>query len=154
MTRARLAAIDLPDFGMPDEAPELAASLYQARLERLRARAREAGFDRLVVWADREHSANLSYLTGFDPRFEEAVLIVGAEGEPAILVGNENWGTAGAAPLTMRRHRFQDLSLPSQPRDRSQPLGEILLRHLVMLEAKLANAVLDTGLTHAQKPRR
>ena len=107
MTRARLAAIDLPDFGMPDEAPELAASLYQARLERLRARAREAGFDRLVVWADREHSANLSYLTGFDPRFEEAVLIVGAEGEPAILVGNENWGTAGAAPLTMRRHRFQ-----------------------------------------------
>jgi len=26
----------------------------------------------------------------------------------------------------MRRHRFQDLSLPSQPRDRSRPLGEML----------------------------
>ena len=126
VTRARLAAIDLPDFGMPDEAPELPASLYATRLERLRARAREAGFDRLVVYADREHSANLSYLTGFDPRFEEAVLIVGADDEPAILVGNENWGTAGAAPLAMRRHRFQDLSLPSQPRDRSRPLGELL----------------------------
>ena len=39
MTTARLAAIDLPDFGMPDEAPELPASLYADRLERLRDRA-------------------------------------------------------------------------------------------------------------------
>jgi Xaa-Pro aminopeptidase len=79
-----------------------------------------------VVYADREHSANLSYLSGFDPRFEEAVLVLGDEPDPAILVGNECWGLAGAAPLPMRRHRFQDLSLPSQPRDRSQPLREIL----------------------------
>ena len=35
------------------------------------------GYDHVVVWADREHSANLAYLSGFDPRFEEAVLIVG-----------------------------------------------------------------------------
>ena len=68
----------------------------------------------------------MSYLTGFDPRFEEAILVVGETGEPAILVGNENWGTAGAAPLPMRRHRFQDLSLPGQPRDRSRPLAELL----------------------------
>jgi hypothetical protein len=33
---------------------------------------------------------------------------------------------AGVAPLSMRRHRFQDLSLPGQPRDRSRPLAEIL----------------------------
>jgi hypothetical protein len=33
---------------------------------------------------------------------------------------------AGAAPLNMRRLLFQDLSLPGQPRDRSQPLPEIL----------------------------
>jgi Xaa-Pro aminopeptidase len=126
MTTARLATIDLPEFGMPDHAPELPAPLYTARLERLRARAREAGFDRLVVYADREHSANISYLSGFDPRFEEAILVVPDNGEPAVLVGNECWGIAGAAPLPMRRHRFQDLSLPSQPRDRSRPLGEIL----------------------------
>ena len=81
------------------------------------------GLDRVLVYADREHSANISYLTGFDPRFEEALLVVGRDGEPAILVGNENWGTAGAAPLPMRRHLFQDFSLPSQPRDRSRPLA-------------------------------
>jgi hypothetical protein len=52
--------------------------------------------------------------------------VVAPTGEPAILVGNECYGTAGAAPLPMRRHRFQDLSLPSQPRDRSRPLADIL----------------------------
>ena len=51
-----------------------------------------------MVYADREHSANLAYLTGFDPRFEEAILVVGATGEPAILVGNECYAMAGAAP--------------------------------------------------------
>jgi hypothetical protein len=33
---------------------------------------------------------------------------------------------AGAAPVAMRRHLLQDLSLPSQPRDRSKSLREIL----------------------------
>lgn len=126
MARARLATIDLPEFGMPDEAPELPPALYLERLERLRERVAERGYDRLVVYADREHSANLAWLSGFDPRFEEAILVVGDDPQPAILVGNECWGMAGAAPLPMRRHRFQDLSLPSQPRDRSRSLADIL----------------------------
>jgi hypothetical protein len=126
-TRARLADLALPDFGRPSATPEIAPSLYRARLERLRERMAERGYEVLVVWADREHSANMAYLTGFDPRFEEAILVVGARGgEPAILVGNECWGTAGAAPMPMRRHLFQDLSLPGQPRDRSRTLTEIL----------------------------
>ena len=126
MTKARLADIALPDFGMSDAMPVIPADIYRDRLERLRARADEHGYDQLVVYADREHSANLAYLTGFDPRFEEAMLIVGTSGEPAILVGNECYGMAGAAPLAMRRHLFQDFSLPGQPRDRSRSLAEIL----------------------------
>ena len=126
MTGARLAEISLPDFGMPEEMPEIPASIYRARMERLRTRAAQRYYDRLIVYADREHSANLSYLTGFDPRFEEAMLVVGPADEPAILVGNECYGMAGAAPLPMRRHLFQDFSLPSQPRDESQPLADIL----------------------------
>jgi Creatinase/Prolidase N-terminal domain len=126
MARARLASIDLPDFGMPDARPEVPASAYPARVDRLRERAAARGYDRLVVYADREHSAGMAYLTGFDPRFEEALLIVGGDDQPAILVGNECYGMAGAAPLPMRRVLFQDLSLPSQPRDRSRPLAELL----------------------------
>ena len=124
--KARLAQVPLPDFGPPGPAPEIPPELYAERIERLRARAKSRGYDRVVVYADREHSANLAFLTGFDPRFEEALLVLGPDGEPAILVGNECWGTAGAAPLPMRRHLFQDLSLPSQPRDRSRRLDEIL----------------------------
>ncbi len=127
MTKVRLSEIELPDFGRPeDERPEIPAATYADRVEALRERAAVRGYDRLVVYADREHSANLSFLTGFDPRFEEAILILGPSGEPAILVGNECYGMAGAAPLPMRRLRFQDLSLPGQPRDRSLPLGEVL----------------------------
>jgi Xaa-Pro aminopeptidase len=137
MTGPRLAEIALPDFGVSDESPEIPAPLYADRLERLRARAEDAGYDVLVVYADREHSANLAYLTGFDPRFEEAMLVVGPADEPAILVGNECFGTAGAAPLPMRRHLFQDFSLPSQPRDRSRPLSEVLAEEGVRTDSAI-----------------
>ena len=126
MTGARLAELSLPDFGMPDAMPVIPESIYRSRMGRLQDRAAKRYYDRIVVYADREHSANLSYLTGFDPRFEEALLIVGNDDEPAILVGNECWGMADAAPLSMRRHLYQDFSLPSQPRDRSLPLAQIL----------------------------
>ena len=125
--RPRLKEIDLPEFGVPDAMPEIPSETYAARLARLRGRADDRGYDRLVIYADREHSANLSFLTGFDPRFEEALLVVGPDDEPAVLAGNECLSMAGAAPLPMRRHLFQDFSLPGQPRDRSRPLGEILV---------------------------
>jgi hypothetical protein len=97
----RVAHIEMPDFGMPDREPGIPAVTYAGRLHLLRARAIARGYDRLVVYADREHSANLAWLTGFDPRFEEAILVVGPDGDPAILVGNECFGMAGAAPLPM-----------------------------------------------------
>jgi len=123
---ARLAQIEVPDFGMPDVEPLLPPSLYVERLHRLRTAMDRRGYDRLVVWADREHSANLAYLTGFDPRFEEAMLVVALDGDPAVLVGNECAGMAAAAPLPMRCVTFQDMSLPAQPRDASAPLRSIL----------------------------
>ncbi len=126
MPKARLATLDLPEFGVSGTRPALRPVIYAARVARLRRRMAERGYDRLVVYADREHSANLAWMSGFDPRFEEAILVLGGEDDPAILVGNECYGMAGAAPLPMRRHRFQDLSLPGQPRDRSRPLEEIL----------------------------
>jgi hypothetical protein len=126
MARAELTQVDLPDFGMPEAMPQLPPRRHAERVDRLRERAAERGYDAVVVYADREHSASMSYLTGFDPRFEEALLVVGPGDQPAILAGNECWKLAGAAPLPMRTHLYQDLSLPSQPRDRSRPRGEIL----------------------------
>lgn len=126
MRNAGLRRIDLPEFGMPDAAPEIPGAMYADRLERFRKRLATCDYDAAVVYADREHSANLAYLAGFDPRFEEAILIVGAQARPLLLTGNECVGMAHAAPLPMRVELHQDLSLPSQPRDRSRPLNEIL----------------------------
>src|SRR4029079_9836382 len=113
---ARLATIGLPDIGMPETMPELPASLYPPRLAALRERARARGYDRLVVYADGDTSVTRSWLSGFDPPFEEAVLIVGPDGDPLVLTGNECYGMAGAAPLPMRRERFQELNPPRHAR--------------------------------------
>ncbi len=121
-----LGEVELPDFGVPEVMPTIPSALYQQRLARLRDRMGAAGFDALVVYADREHSANMSYLTGFDPRFEEAVLVIGDNPIPLLLAGNECVGMAEAAPLPMRVELHQDFSLPGQPNDRSRPLRDVL----------------------------
>jgi hypothetical protein len=126
MPTARLASLDLPVWSRSETAPELPAALYPARLERLRERAEVRAYDQVVIYADREHSANLAYLTGFDPRFEEAILVVGQTGTPTLLAGNECIGLARVAPLPVDAVLFQELSLPSQPRERSRPLATIL----------------------------
>jgi hypothetical protein len=123
---ARLLPLDLPDFGMPTSMPMIPADVYANRMDRFRARFARMGYERVVIYADREHSANLSYLTGFDPRFEEALLIVDSDTDAVVLVGNECLGMAEAAPLSMRVRLFQDFSLPGQPRDRSPLLEHIL----------------------------
>lgn len=110
-----LSDVDLPDFGMPEAIPQVPDSTYEQRLSELRRRADEAGYDFVVIYADREHSANLAYLTGFDPRFEEALLVVGANDRPTVLVGNECVGMAEAAPLDMDVRLQPVFSLPGQP---------------------------------------
>ncbi|MDJ0954458.1 MAG: aminopeptidase P family N-terminal domain-containing protein [Acidimicrobiia bacterium] len=126
MRSPRLATVELPEFGLPEAMPVLPDRLYRERMARLSDAMARAGYERLLVYADREHSANLAYLTGFDPRFEEALLIVGAAEQPLLLTGNECVGMAAAAPLPMRVELFQDFSLPAQPRDRSRLLPEVL----------------------------
>ena len=83
------------------------------------------GLDALVIYADREHSATMAYLTGFEPRFEEAMLILTPDRKPAMLLGNECWGYADISPVPLHKVWFQHFSLLGQPRDRSDPLGEI-----------------------------
>jgi hypothetical protein len=93
--KARLAEIELPDSGIPDAQPEIPRATYEARIHRLQTRWEERGLDRIVVHADREHSANLAYLSGLDPRFEEAIFLLRPTDQPAIVVGNECDGIAG-----------------------------------------------------------
>ncbi len=122
-----LAKISLPDFGgLDSEYPVISTSEYLDRIAALRARMAEGGLDCLLVYGDREHFANLAYLTGFDPRFEEALLLLNRKGEKLLLVGNECMGYLPDAALDIAVEKFQDFSLPGQPRDASRPLRKIL----------------------------
>ena len=122
----RLVDVDLPEFGEPTVEPRIPGATYHERVAAAERRARQAGLDALVVYGDREHAANLAYLTGYDPRFEEAILVVVPGRVPHLLVGNEGWGYAGIAPGRFERVLWQALSLMGQPRDRMRPLPDLL----------------------------
>ena len=125
--RIEVRKVVLPDLGIPQETrPELEKSIYASRLVRLRDRMREQGLDALAVYGDREHFANLHYLTNYDPRFEEAILVVLTDGVPSLLVGNEGMGYSKIARLGVERVLHQTFSLPGQPRDHVQPLAGVL----------------------------
>lgn len=83
----------------------------------------------LIVYGDREHFANLAYLTCFDPRFEEAILIIAHQRSPLLVVGNECEGYLTVSPLyragELRGERYQPFSLLNQPRDSSRLISEI-----------------------------
>lgn len=126
-----LAPLALPEFGLPTVEPTLPAAVYRARLERLVKRARAEGDTVFVVYGDREHFANIAYLTGYDPRFEEALLIVNLDGaaqKPLLLVGNEGIGYVNVSPVKddFEIVLYQNFSLLAQPRGQSQPLDDIL----------------------------
>src|SRR5258708_13174206 len=125
-SRVELAEIVLPEFGLPREERAIPAGTYEARIAAARQRASDAGYDMLIVYAAREHFANLAYLTGFDPRFEEALLILAPDRMPTLLVGNEDMTYTAISPIELRPVLFQTFSLLSQPRSSSAPLTTIL----------------------------
>lgn len=121
-----LRAVSLPDFGMPAVEPTPTPEVYAQRQANLKTAMRQKGLDALVVYADREHNANLTWLCGYDPRFEEAAVIFGLNDAPALLVGNEGWGYAELCPSPVRRILYQSFSLMGQDRSKSLPLQDIL----------------------------
>lgn len=127
----RLIEIEWPTFGRcaPPARPGVAE--FQSRIDAVLAAMDRLGLTHLVVYGDREHFANLAWLTGFDPRFEEAVLVVGGQSDPLLVVGNECEGYLAVSPLfaagKLRSERFQPFSLLNQPRNSSRLLIDIFM---------------------------
>jgi hypothetical protein len=124
--RVTYEKVDVPDFGGPEEIPSIPPSVYRDRLLRLQERMKAAELDVLVVYADREHSANLAYLTGFDPRFEEALFVFTADGQRTLIVGNECRGILGRLPIQAEIMLCQEFSLMGQDRSISWDLRLLL----------------------------
>lgn len=119
-----LKPVSIPDFGIPLERPAIPAATYASRADRAFA---AAGCDWLVVYADREHFANISFLTGFEPRFEEALLLLGPGGRRIVITGNENQGYTPISPLEgLETLLCQSLSLMGQDRSSKPNLPAVL----------------------------
>lgn len=141
MVSVQLATIDLPEFGLPTIEPAIPAETYNQRIRELQEmewwdKNINPSSAALVIYGDREHAANLSFLTGYDPRFEEALLILAksrvhasdakwVHHPPRLVIGNEGWGYADISPLKLDKVLYQNFSLLGQPRDNSPDLNTI-----------------------------
>ncbi|MBU4400332.1 MAG: hypothetical protein KKE86_13485 [Planctomycetes bacterium] len=122
----RIDNVSLPEFGRAAQSPSLPDHVLRRRIDETIARMNASALDVLVVYADREHCANLAYLTGLDPRFEEALLLLDRGGNRLLLVGNECMGYLPEADLGLQVELFQEFSLLGQTREKSRPLRSIL----------------------------
>lgn len=126
MPQVELAELSLPEFGLPATEPAVPAETHAHRLVALEQLYAGLGYDRFLVYGDREHFANLAYLTNYDPRFEESLLILAPGETPRLLVGNEGLSYATASvPVKMDFELYQPFSLISQPRGDSRPLKTV-----------------------------
>jgi hypothetical protein len=128
--QAGLKNIQWPEFGIGEVPDKASAEEYIARISAVRQAMEARRLTHLVVYGDREHFANLAWLCGYDPRFEEAIFIIDVSKKPLLVVGNEGEGYLPVSPLyrhgSIRAERFQPFSLLDQPRDHSRQLMEIL----------------------------
>jgi len=128
-----LIALDWPVYDAPDFVSGPNADELQGNLDRARHAMIASELTHLLVYADREHFGNLHWLTGFDPRFEEALLIVHADPDiaPLMLVGNECESYLRISELyrngAIRHERYQWFSLLDQPREASRDLHDIFM---------------------------
>lgn len=118
--------ITRPSLDVPAGIPDIPGSVYRSRIDALRQRMTVEGYDAIVVYGDREHYGNLAYISGYDPRFEEALFVLTANGDPNIVVGNEGEGYVGISPLDLRVHLLQSLSLVDQDRSQARLVEDVL----------------------------
>jgi Xaa-Pro aminopeptidase len=121
-----LKQIPMPSFQFPGSgAPVIPTEEYDRRLKSL---VQAAGTDWVVVYADREHNANLTYLVNFDPRFEEALLVLGSNGRRVLITGNEGMGYTPILRVALDLELCQTCSLNSQPRSTAARLKDTLVK--------------------------
>jgi len=108
-----------------DEIPIISKQEYLCRIQA--ALKQSFGkYSYLIIYADREHFSNMEYFTGYDPRFEEALLILSEGQAPTIIVGDEGQSYAEKIPYDINIVVYPTFSLPNQPRNRNIKLSNIL----------------------------
>lgn len=101
---------------------ETIAERKQKVLDAMKAR----GLDQLIVYGDVEHGGNFEYLVGYFTRFEEALLVLNANGKATLVLGNENLNKAAKARIKAAAVHVSLFSLPNQPHRQDKSLKTLL----------------------------
>ncbi len=120
--KIELRHIAMPGIEIPVDRPEIAPAEFEARCDALYD---AVDLDWIAVYGDREHPGNLLWLSGYDPRFEEAVLLLGPARKRVLLVGIEGlFYKEDGLPVDLRL--YHPFSIIGQPHRESPPLRELL----------------------------
>ncbi|PAE17346.1 Xaa-Pro aminopeptidase [Virgibacillus sp. 7505] len=124
----RIRYIEVP--APAETAAELPVDLndetMQLHKEKIVAQMKDAGLDVLLVYGDREHGTNFGYLTGFEPRFEEAVLVLHRNGQAYLLLGNESLRMNQYSRIEADAILVSYFSLPNQPMQTDKTFAELI----------------------------
>lgn len=93
--------------------------------------------DTVIIYADREHGHNFEYLTGFAPRFEEAILILHSNGEAYLLLGNEMLSMCKYCRIPAKPIHVPYFSLPNQPMENEQKMEDVLQSAGITMEKQV-----------------
>lgn len=126
MNKICLQSVAWPEIGRPMLRPEMPDACFAQRLAALRMEMDRQSLDCVAIYADREHYASFKWFLGFEPRFEEGLLVIyrDANVQSVVLLGNECYGMQRYARISVRALLCPYLSLPGQPMD-----GFVSLEH-------------------------
>jgi Xaa-Pro aminopeptidase len=128
LVRFTLSPIPAPKTFSNVKSTIISDEVMALRLQKILTGMQQHNFDVLVIYADKEHGGNFEYLSGFIPRFEEALLVVTAQGELTYIMGNENLKLVPHARNPGACLHAPAFSLPNQPMDNDVPLATLLAK--------------------------
>lgn len=122
----RLAEVEEPERDWSGSPVALTDETFGERREKVLSAMRGRSLDQLVIYCDVEHAGNFEYLVGFFTRFEEALLVLDADGGARLVLGNENLNKAPRARIAAEAIHAPQFSLPNQPDVVGRSLDELL----------------------------
>ena len=126
-----------PKLDCTNEPVLLSDKTMEERYRKVISRMQEESLDTLIIYADVEHGSNFEYLTGFIPRFEEALLVVHVDGRNYMLMGNENLNKVEKSRLKSTAIHVPYFSLPNQPMIKTKSLKSLLLKAEIEKQKKI-----------------
>lgn len=124
--KAVLKQVSAPQKDCANVPVGLSDETIAERKQKVLAAMKARGLDQLIVYGDVEHGGNFEYLVGYFTRFEEALLVLNANGKATLVLGNENLNKAAKARIEAAAVHVSLFSLPNQPHRHDKSLKTLL----------------------------